>query len=167
MEWFYKCAYFILSHARWTICYSRSCISTRFLYFGHMNVGERCWKQYFLILFVTNINFQLMVWVHLYPFHWFKQSFLVRHIQVSTSCLTSRWHQFGVIKLRHFYSNCLLQVFVFWQNFIIRARRFVRSFSVECKPFFKAKALFAMRFQLIRSRFVRERLNWLFSISPK
>ena len=35
------------------------------------------------VSFVTKIDFQLMVWVRLYPFHWFKQSFLARHIQVS------------------------------------------------------------------------------------
>ena len=84
MEWFYKCAHFILSDTRWAIRYSRSCISARFilLYLKH-DVDDGCWWQQLSFSVVTNIDFQLMVWVHLYHFHWFKQSFLVHHIQVS------------------------------------------------------------------------------------
>ena len=66
-------------------------------------------------------------------------------------------------KEQGFHSICLLQVLVLRQNSIIRARKFARSFLVECKPCFNAKALFAMRFQLIRSRSVRDRFNWLLS----
>ena len=65
------------------------------------------------------------------------------------------------------YSTFLLQVLVLRQNSIIRARKLARPFSVECKPCFNAKALFAMRFQLIRSRWALKRIRspWILDIN--